>query len=232
LSGVHQLVSKKRFAGSPDDPSHGPSIKRNGPATTDDTTKIILFHTGLPKEHDLDADTEVSVPLYVPEYQQGHTYSIVVDLGTGVPSQVHFGVADGQFSDNSGEYEITIYQLESELPVDIDIKPGSFPNSINPNAGGVIPVAILGSDTFDASWVDPGTVTLEGSCAKGKGKSGNFGSLEDVNGDGYLDLVVQIVNDITWAPDATEATLTGNLKTEFGGCLIVGTDSVNIVPPN
>lgn len=60
--------------------------------------------------YDLDADTEVS-PVYVPAYRADHTYKIVVDLGTAVPSQVHFGVADGIFGDNSGEYTITICQL-------------------------------------------------------------------------------------------------------------------------
>ncbi|MFC1634554.1 hypothetical protein ACFL5Z_06890 [Planctomycetota bacterium] len=125
--------------------------------------------------------------------------------------------------------EITLngeHLQNAEVP--IDIKPGSYPNSINPNAGGVIPVAILGTATFDASTVDPATVALEGAGAKGKGKSGNYGSMEDVDGDGYLDLVVQIVNDITWAPNATEATLTGQT---WAGIPIQGTDSVNIVPP-
>ncbi len=116
----------------------------------------------------------------------------------------------------------------TEEEVEIDIKPGSFPNSINPNAGGVIPVAILTTDTFDASTVDPETVALDGAGARSKGKSGKYGSLEDVDGDGDLDLVVQIENTVDWAPDATEATLTGLTR---DGIPITGTDSVNIVPP-
>jgi hypothetical protein len=43
---------------------------------------------------------------------------------------------------------------------EIDIKPGSFPNSINPRSKGVIPVAILTTDTFDATTVDPLSVTF------------------------------------------------------------------------
>jgi len=111
--------------------------------------------------------------------------------------------------------------------VSIDIKPGSYPNSINPNAGGVIPVAILTTDTFDAITVEAETVRLNGAGARGKGKSGNFGSLEDVDGDGDLDMIVQIVNEIDWT-GATEATLTGFT---WGGIPIKGTDSVRVVPP-
>ncbi|MHC4629316.1 MAG: hypothetical protein ACYTDV_20235 [Planctomycetota bacterium] len=119
----------------------------------------------------------------------------------------------------------------TKINVLIDIKPGSYPNSINPNANGVIPLAILTTDIFDAGTVDPQTVALEGVVAKAKGKSGKYGSWEDVDSDGDLDLVVQIPNTIDWAEGATEATLTGNLKAEYGGYPIEGTDSVNIVPP-
>jgi hypothetical protein len=46
------------------------------------------------------------------------------------------------------------------VPVDIDIKPGSDPNSINPKSMGVVPVAILGSDNFDVTEVDVTTLAF------------------------------------------------------------------------
>ena len=44
--------------------------------------------------------------------------------------------------------------------MDIDIKPGSDPNPINPGSNGLIPVAILSSEDFDATTVDPATIEL------------------------------------------------------------------------
>lgn len=115
------------------------------------------------------------------------------------------------------------------LLVEVDIKPGSYPNSINPDSNGVIPVAILTTADFDASTVDPQTVTLEGANARGKGKSGTYGSMEDVDGDGDLDLVVQVVNEINWDVNNMVATLTGMT---WDGIPIIGSDSVSFVPPS
>ncbi len=155
-----------------------------------------------------------------------HAYNFVVDLGAIAPSAIHLGVTDGKFSDNQGTYSITLSQLSRVVA--IDIRPGNGLNSINPNAGGVIPVAILTTEDFDASAVAPETVQLDGAGARGRGKSGQYGSLEDIDGDGDLDLIVQIENTITWAPDATEARLTGFT---WDGFPIAGTDAVKIVPP-
>ncbi|MCX5885947.1 MAG: DUF1566 domain-containing protein [Proteobacteria bacterium] len=74
---------------------------------------------------------------------------------------------------------------ESTLNVNIDIKPGSFPNSINFKSKGNVPVAILSSPTFDATTVDWDTVEFAGAPALPIG-----GSPEDVNSDGLLDLVL------------------------------------------
>ena len=140
----------------------------------------------------------------------------------------YFKVGLGPISEND-PFSVTFeWEQLQGVEVDIDIKPGSFPNSINPNAGGVISVAILTTDIFDASTVDPQTVALDGAGARGKGKSGRYGSMEDVDGDGDLDLVVQVVNEINWAENTTEATLTGMTWDDIP---IEGTDSVNIVPP-
>jgi len=116
------------------------------------------------------------------------------------------------------------------IPVEIDIKPGSYPNPINPGSNGVIPVAIFTTDEFNAADVDPGTVTLAGAKVAVRGKSEKLmARMEDVDGDGDDDLLLQVDTQSDGAVWETgPVTLTG---TTYGGDQIEGTDDVIIVPP-
>lgn len=111
----------------------------------------------------------------------------------------------------------------------IDIKPGSDPNCFNLNGHGVIPVAILSTADFDATSVDPETVMLGGMAIRMRGKGDKYlAHSEDVNGDGLLDLVVQIEDsDGTLSPGDAMATLEGFT---YDGLRIAGTDSICMVP--
>jgi YVTN family beta-propeller protein len=116
----------------------------------------------------------------------------------------------------------------ASVVVEIDIKPGSFPNSINLGARGTLPVAILSSETFDATTVDPMTVKLAGAPVKLKPNGRPMASVEHVDADGRLDLVVHVeIVALQLTSADTQAVLEG--KT-FGGTAIRGTDSVRVVP--
>ena len=112
--------------------------------------------------------------------------------------------------------------------VEIDIKPGSDPNSVNPNSRGVIPVAILGSETLDVTEVDPTTITfMAADDTAGTNSPVGFG-FEDVNDDGYLDLVAHFLTQGTWISCiTTQGALSATL---VDGNLIFGFDSINPVP--
>ena len=108
--------------------------------------------------------------------------------------------------------------------VTIDIKPGSSPNSINPESHGVIPVAILTTDTFNATIVDPLSVEFG---PNGATEAHSQGHIEDVNHDGKPDLVLHFKTHaigIKWGE--TSASLTGET---FDGRPIQGSDAIKTV---
>jgi hypothetical protein len=108
--------------------------------------------------------------------------------------------------------------------VSIDIKPGSDTNPINPKSKGVIPVAILTTNTFDATTVDPLSVQFG---PDGATEAHGRGHIEDANGDGRLDLVLHFNTKETGIQCGdTSASLTG--KT-FNGQAIEGSDSIKTV---
>jgi hypothetical protein len=87
----------------------------------------------------------------------------------------------------------------------------------------VIPVAVLGSTDFDATQVDFSTVTFGVNGAS----PAHDGHVEDVNGDGYPDMVFHFkTQDTGIVCGDTEATLMGET---FDGIQFTGTDTVKTV---
>lgn len=175
--------------------------------------------------------------------------SAIESYGGAAPNDVRIGMRGGtvepmRFDGLIDEVEIfnralsaadigTIYNAgtagKCKLHVDIDIKPGSDPNAINLGSAGVIPVAILSTPTFDATTVDPSSISLAGASVKVVGKNDRpLCHAEDVNDDLLADLVCQVYTyEFLVEEGAGTASLTGQT---FGGLSIWGEDSIKIVP--
>jgi len=109
------------------------------------------------------------------------------------------------------------------IPIEIDIKPGSDPNSINIKSKGRIPVAVLTTPSFDAASVDTETVRF--------GRTGSeapavHSALEDIDADGDLYLILHFKREETGIQCGDNAAyLTG--KT-FSNESLEGSDTVKI----
>jgi hypothetical protein len=140
-----------------------------------------------------------------------------------------------------------------KLQVYVDIKPGSWPNPINKRSRGVFTVAICGTEDFDVTTIDPATIeiTIEGLEVgvspvgwsyedAATPYTGEPGGGHDLEGDGYLDLVLkfdtqEVVNTLElcqYNGEKIPLIISGNLCEEFDGTPIQGEDYVRIFMPS
>ena len=129
-----------------------------------------------------------------------------------------------------------VYDFSSPGPgapseVDIDVKPGSDRNPVDPLSRGVIPVAVLTTSVEDGEAADFDATTLDPTSVRaGRGEASEAhggGHIEDVDGDGDLDLVLHFS---TTAAEIlcgdTELLLSGMT---LDGSEVAGRDSIETV---
>ena len=118
-------------------------------------------------------------------------------------------------------FDLRVLADITDLEVRIDIKPGSFPNGLNPRQRGVTPVAILTIPGFDAATVDRASIRF--------GRTGIetapvHAALEDVDRDGDVDMILQFD---TLKTGILCGDLVANLTAvTTGGASIHGSDSL------
>ncbi|HIG98950.1 MAG TPA: LamG domain-containing protein [Thermoplasmata archaeon] len=110
----------------------------------------------------------------------------------------HWAPGDGNWAPINGvEDEVRLYnraltaqeiyalykQDFNMTDVSIDIKPGEYPNTINPKSPGKLPVAILTTEDFNVSSVNPESIVFLGAAPLSW-------TMEDVENDGDMDMVL------------------------------------------
>ena len=191
----------------------------------------------------------VSSPIVIPNFGVGTSVVTIPFTFTGelridalqpdVVNPVFTGTLSGQgmasfhfwlvgFDTSNPRYWLDFIEYRfGPFPISIDIKPDSFPNTINPRSKGKIPVAILTTDSFDATAVDPATVLFG---AAGNEVAPVHWATEDVDGDSDIDLVLHFVTQDTGITCGNaSASLTG---ATFSGAKIKGTESIEPVGCN
>jgi streptogramin lyase len=151
------------------------------------------------------------------------TYTLTVDAGgqtitladhasiQSIPPQGYAIVSTGT----------TISQF---IPVTIDNKTGGLPNTINPKDQGIVSVAVLSTDSLDATTIIPSTIRF--------GKSGTEATpvsskIKDYNKDGKNDILLQFnIQDTHIACGDTQALLTGQTTNGF---YLQGIESISTV---
>ena len=134
-----------------------------------------------------------------------------------------YSVSAGDWDGFLGLIQLTSFTPRSFATIAIDIQPGSNPKSVNPGSNGVIPVAVLGSATFDATQVDSSTVGF----GPGNALPDRDGKVTDANGDGRADVVFHFRTDASGIQcGSNTASLRG--KT-FSGDSFEGSGSIRTV---
>jgi uncharacterized repeat protein (TIGR01451 family) len=172
-----------------------------------------------------------------------HTFTFTNEIRPLDPAD-----SDPNLANNQAEY---VLELACVLPVTINIKPGSDPNSINPLGSGEVPLAILTTSAgeyglphpFDATTVDPLSVRFGPSDLVWTGSGGAFeahdrGHIEDsreldeITRDGDADMVLHFnVQETGISAGTTEACVKGEWLDPAGDVyLFFGCDAVRIPP--
>lgn len=122
--------------------------------------------------------------------------------------------------------------------IDIDIKPCSACNPINVNSKGVLPVAVLGTESFDIMVVDPSTlfltwpgITLPPGVDDGAHPLRY--AYEDVNEDGLLDIVLKFsmrdLYPVTLTKEPPGELMMTIIGKTYDGTRLAGQDLVRII---
>ncbi len=141
-------------------------------------------------------------------------------------SRVFWTIQEFVLAEDRWATQITELRLVDAVEVEIDLKPGSDTNPLNPRSRGVSPVALFGSAAFAVADVEASSLAFGPAGASPL----TAGSLEDVDADGFGDLLLHFPTQAMGiAVGDTQACLSG---ATLDGVRFAGCDSVLVVGPS
>ena len=152
------------------------------------------------------------------------TVTYTPDPGFTGTDTFSYTVTDG----NGGTAIATVHVTVNPggIEVSIDIRPGDPNNRINLQSNGVLPVAVFSTFEFDATTIDPATVTLAGAPIRVRGNGRRLVLRVDLNRDGIRDIMTFFrIQDLELTVADQTAVLRGQT---VDGTRIRGKDSVQV----
>jgi hypothetical protein len=90
-------------------------------------------------------------------------------------ADIDFFGTPGSSDDLEGFFCLPVQVGPSAIPVTLDIKRGACPPPFNPTSNGVLPTAVIGTDTFDVTQIDLSTVVMYRADGVGDAVAPNMG---------------------------------------------------------
>lgn len=150
-------------------------------------------------------------------------------MASGIPF-LGFSLYDPQWASDPSKGQVFFTNASLEItptdgaPVTIDIRIGGDKNKINPRSNGILSVAILSTEQFDATRVDVRSVRFGSAQAQ---TPPVHAVIADVNQDGKSDLVLYFrTHGTTIQCGDVSAVLIGQT---FDGTLITGSDRIETI---
>lgn len=134
----------------------GDTLTLDANGSTDPDNDIVSYLWDMDYDDIFETDTG-DQPVFDVSYSYLQSLGLLINYEYGIRLKV---------TDSEGQSDIVeatfIILPKPAVNVTIDIKPGSCPNPVNTKSSGILPVAVLGSNDYDITTIDPASIRLAG----------------------------------------------------------------------
>ncbi len=208
-------------------PVNDPPIAGDDTATTTEGTSVVINVLG--NDSDVDGDTLNVTAVTDPpsgDATINTDRTVTYNPDSGFTGTDAFSYTASDSTGLTATANVTVTVNTGGIEVSIDIRPGNPNNRINLQSNGLLPVAIFSTPEFDATTIDPATVTLAGAAIRVLRNGRHLVARVDRNRDGIRDLLAFFpISELELTVQDQTAVLRGRT---VDGTRIRGEDSVQV----